>query len=173
MANKLTASELREQINGCSSGAREFIRNLFDDGTFLERGTYVKNGEGYFEGVITGSGSVEGRPVFAFVQDFDTDKGAFTVAHGKKITFAPDADLDRVARGTPGFSGADLASRADLVGGAMEALVSAALGLAVALAVTVMYGSLRVRLDRIVVELEAAASQIVGYLATRREEQRR
>ena len=70
-------------------------------------------------------------------------------------------------------SGADLASRAALVGGAMEALVSAALGLAVAIAVTVMYGSLRVRLDRIVVELEAAASQIVGYLATRREEQRR
>ena len=30
--------------------------------------------------------------------------------HGKKITFAPDADLDRVARGTPGFSGADLAN---------------------------------------------------------------
>ena len=33
--------------------------------------------------------------------------------------------------------------------------------------------SLRGSLDRIVVELEAAASQIVGYLATRREEQRR
>ena len=30
--------------------------------------------------------------------------------HGKKITFAPDADLERVARGTPGFSGADLAN---------------------------------------------------------------
>ncbi len=30
--------------------------------------------------------------------------------HGKKITFAPDADLSRVARGTPGFSGADLAN---------------------------------------------------------------
>ena len=30
--------------------------------------------------------------------------------HGKKITFAPDADLKRVARGTPGFSGADLAN---------------------------------------------------------------
>ena len=30
--------------------------------------------------------------------------------HGKKITFAADADLDRVARGTPGFSGADLAN---------------------------------------------------------------
>ncbi len=30
--------------------------------------------------------------------------------HGKKIKFAKDADLDRVARGTPGFSGADLAN---------------------------------------------------------------
>ena len=30
--------------------------------------------------------------------------------HGKKIKFAPDADLKRVARGTPGFSGADLAN---------------------------------------------------------------
>ena len=30
--------------------------------------------------------------------------------HGAKITFAPDADLTRVARGTPGFSGADLAN---------------------------------------------------------------
>ena len=30
--------------------------------------------------------------------------------HGKKIRFAADADLDRVARGTPVFSGADLAN---------------------------------------------------------------
>jgi cell division protease FtsH len=30
--------------------------------------------------------------------------------HGAKITFAEDADLSRVARGTPGFSGADLAN---------------------------------------------------------------
>jgi cell division protease FtsH len=30
--------------------------------------------------------------------------------HGRKIKFAEDADLKRVARGTPGFSGADLAN---------------------------------------------------------------
>lgn len=54
-------------------------------------------------------------------------------------------------------------SRADLFNGCMEALVSAAMGLAVAIPVMVMYGSLRVRLDRTVVELEAAASMIVGY----------
>lgn len=61
--------------------------------------------------------------------------------------------------------------RADLVNGTMEALVSAALGLAVAIPTTVMYGSLRVRLDRIVVEMEAAASQIVGYLTAQREKE--
>ena len=55
-------------------------------------------------------------------------------------------------------------SRADLLNGSMEALVSAAVGLAVAISVVVMYGSLRVRLDRTVVELEAAANVIVGYL---------
>lgn len=58
----------------------------------------------------------------------------------------------------------EIVSRADLLNGAMEALVSAATGLAVAIPVMVMYGSLRVRLDRTVVELEAAANVIVGYL---------
>ena len=60
-------------------------------------------------------------------------------------------------------------SRTDLFNGAMESLVVAALGLAVAIPVVVMYGSLRVRLDRTVVELEAAASIILGYLAAGRE----
>ena len=61
------------------------------------------------------------------------------------------------------LSGQELVSRADLMAGAMEALTSAALGLAVAIPVVVMYGSLRVRLDRTVVEMEAAATVIVGY----------
>ena len=60
----------------------------------------------------------------------------------------------------------DMVSRAELVSVSMEALVCAALGIALSVAVTVMYGSLRVRLERTVVELEAAASQIVGYLST-------
>lgn len=67
----------------------------------------------------------------------------------------------------------EIVSRADLFNGAMESLVTAAMGLAVAIPVSVMYGSLRVRLDRIVVDLEAAASQIVGFISTRREETRK
>jgi biopolymer transport protein ExbB len=61
----------------------------------------------------------------------------------------------------------ELVSRAELLDASMESLVAAALGLAVAIPVSVMYGSLRVRLERTVVELEVAASQIVGYLCDR------
>ena len=65
----------------------------------------------------------------------------------------------------------ELVSRADLLTGSMEALVSAAIGLFVGILATVMYGSLRVRLDRTVVELEAAASQVVGYLSAMKEKE--
>lgn len=66
----------------------------------------------------------------------------------------------------------EIVTRVELVNGAMDALVSAAMGLAVAVPVVVMYGSLRVRLDRIVVELEAAASRIIGYISTQREKEK-
>jgi cell division protease FtsH len=44
--------------------------------------------------------------------DLPTLKGREDILnlHGKRIKFAPDADLSRIARGTPGFSGADLAN---------------------------------------------------------------
>jgi cell division protease FtsH len=44
--------------------------------------------------------------------DLPTLKGREEILalHGKRIKFAEDADLSRVARGTPGFSGADLAN---------------------------------------------------------------
>ena len=65
----------------------------------------------------------------------------------------------------------ELVSRADLLGGSMEALVSAVIGLFIGVLATVMYGSLRVRLDRTVVELEAAASQVIGYLSAMKEKE--
>ena len=61
----------------------------------------------------------------------------------------------------------ELVARVDLLNSSMEALLSAALGLGVAIPAAVMYGVLRVRMERIVVEMEAAASQITGYIATR------
>lgn len=61
-------------------------------------------------------------------------------------------------------------ARADLVGSSMEALVSAAMGLAVALPASVMFSMLRLRMERLVVEMEAAASQIVGHLVEKESE---
>ena len=59
----------------------------------------------------------------------------------------------------------EIVARADLINTSMEAFVAAALGLGVAIPIAVMYGILRVRMDRLIVELEAAATQIVSYLA--------
>ncbi len=58
----------------------------------------------------------------------------------------------------------EIVSRMELMNGAMESLIVAAIGLIVAIAAVIMYGSLRIKLDRVVTDLELAASQIVGYL---------
>ncbi len=62
-----------------------------------------------------------------------------------------------------------LVTRADLITMSSEAFVSAAMGLAVAIPVIVMYASLRTRLDRLVVNLEAAATEVMGYLTAKGE----
>ncbi len=67
------------------------------------------------------------------------------------------------------LNSAQLVVRADLLGSAALSLTSAAAGLVVAVSVQTMYGMLHVRLDRLVVDLEAAASEILAMLAVRRE----
>ncbi len=104
--NITTSAELREEVKASSADARALLSALFDDGTFLEFGTYVKYGEGNFEGVITGCGSVNGRPVYAFVQDKTVDKAAFTASHGKKICALYDSALKAGAPVVGVFSGA-------------------------------------------------------------------
>ena len=65
--------------------------------------------------------------------------------------------------------GQALVTRTVLIGGAMQTLGAAAAGIVVAVTVQVMYGMLRVRLDRLTADLEAAASEILGILAAHRE----
>ena len=74
-----------------------------------------------------------------------------------------------MARVVLAVGGEALVTRADLIGGAMQTLGAAAAGIVVAVSVQVMYGMLRVRLDRLTADLEAAASEILGILATHRE----
>ena len=73
--------------------ARGRIAALFEEGTFMESGAYVKRrmseldgaAADAFEGVICGWGSVAGRLVYAFSQDYSRTKGAISEAHAKKI----------------------------------------------------------------------------------------
>ncbi len=95
MENKKRKSvkELRDE-KPCGGKASAVIGSIFDAGTFVELGAYVKrittsadsaDRASEFEGVVTGYGAVDGRLVFAFVQDSSRMKGAFGEAHAKKI----------------------------------------------------------------------------------------
>jgi acetyl-CoA carboxylase carboxyltransferase component len=74
--------------------ARERLDALFDPGTFREVDLFVTHRCVNFgmesieipaDGVITGYGRVEGRPVFAYAQDFTARAGSLGEMHAKKI----------------------------------------------------------------------------------------
>src|SRR4030067_2691481 len=73
--------------------ARERINFFYDPGTFVELGLFAKPRITGFDidqqdltgdGVITGSGMVNGRPVYAYAQDFTVAGGSQGSVHGKK-----------------------------------------------------------------------------------------
>src|SRR5512145_2007218 len=74
--------------------ARERIDLLLDDGTFEEWDMFVEHRCTDFgmeanripgDGVVTGYGTVNGRLVFVFSQDFTVFGGALSEAHAEKI----------------------------------------------------------------------------------------
>ncbi|MDQ8203804.1 acyl-CoA carboxylase subunit beta [Pelagicoccus sp. SDUM812003] len=74
--------------------ARERLLYLFDEGTFQEFGMHAAHTATRFgmkdklmpyDGVVCGTGFVEGRPVAAFSQDFTVGGGAVGRIHAKKI----------------------------------------------------------------------------------------
>ncbi len=78
--------------------ARERIAALLDEGSFLEFGTFVEHGEGRLmqgveapgEGVVTGRGTIAGRQVFVFSQDFTVLGGSLGKRHAQKIAKVMD-----------------------------------------------------------------------------------
>ena len=62
-------------------------------------------------------------------------------------------------------------TRTALFDGTISALGAAAFGIAVAILAHVTYSFLRVRLERIIVDLEASASQIIGYISAQKEKE--
>ncbi len=91
-----TAAELRKDLaESQNSDARAQIQTIFDESTFVETGAFTKRGFSdfisterscEFEGVITGYGAIEGRLVFAFIEDASRMGGAIDERHAKKIT---------------------------------------------------------------------------------------
>ncbi len=74
--------------------ARERLELLLDEGSFEEVDMLVRHRSTEFgldkqrflgDGVVTGYGTVEGRLVFVFSQDFTVLGGSLSEAHGKKI----------------------------------------------------------------------------------------
>jgi len=82
--------------------ARERIERFLDPGSFEELDMFVKHRcsdlgmdkqELPGEGVVTGHGTVEGRQVFVFAQDFTTMGGSLGEMHSKKICKIMDLAL--------------------------------------------------------------------------------
>ena len=74
--------------------ARERLEILFDEGSFVEIGALVKHRCVNFgqdkkdlpgEGVVTGYGTVDGKLVYAFAQDFTVEGGSLGEMHASKI----------------------------------------------------------------------------------------
>ena len=82
--------------------ARERVQAFFDAGTFQEIDRFVAHRASRFgmdkqvipsDGVVTGHGLVNGRPVFAFFQDFTARGGSLGEMHSAKICKVLDLAL--------------------------------------------------------------------------------
>ncbi|THF69272.1 acyl-CoA carboxylase subunit beta [Deinococcus sp. Arct2-2] len=88
----------KKQRAGGKLTARERIHTLLDAGSFLELGTFVEHQGGRLmqgveapgEGVVTGSGTIDGRQVFVFSQDFTVLGGSLGKMNAAKITKVMD-----------------------------------------------------------------------------------
>ena len=74
--------------------ARERLDIFFDENSFEEWDMFVEHDSNDFgmadnkipgDGVVTGFGTVNGRVVFAFSQDFTVFGGSLSAAHARKI----------------------------------------------------------------------------------------
>jgi propionyl-CoA carboxylase beta chain len=82
--------------------ARERIEMLLDEGSFVELDALVRHRSAAFDmpdkrpvgdGVVTGYGTVDGRPVCVFSQDFSVFGGSLGEAYGEKIVKVMDLAL--------------------------------------------------------------------------------
>src|SRR5574344_356774 len=79
--------------------ARERIRQLLDEGTFYEYDLFIQHDAKEFgmdkkilagDGVVIGTGKINGQPVAIYAQDFTVAGGSLGLAHARKITKVMD-----------------------------------------------------------------------------------
>ena len=96
------AKRIAEQHARGKLTARERIEVLLDENSFEEFGMFVEHRATDFgmaeariagDGVVTGWGTVNGRPVFVFAKDFTVFGGSLSEAHAEKIIKLQDMAL--------------------------------------------------------------------------------
>ncbi len=87
-------AKIKKQHDSGKMTARERIKMLMDEGSFVEIDAFVTHRCSDFgmdcveapgEGVVTGYGTVDGRLVYAYAQDFTVIGGSLGEMHAKKI----------------------------------------------------------------------------------------
>jgi len=111
--------------------ARERLEILLDEDSFEEIGMFVEHRCNDFgmagntipgDGVITGRGTINGRPVYLFSKDFTVFGGSLSLAHAEKIMKVQDAALRNGAPliGLFDAGGARIQEGVDALGGYAE-----------------------------------------------------
>jgi propionyl-CoA carboxylase beta chain len=111
--------------------ARERLEVLLDEGSFEETDMFVEHQCSEFgmaekkipgDGVVTGSGTINGRLVYVFAKDFTVFGGSLSLAHARKITKVQDAALKNGAPiiGLFDAGGARIQEGVDALGGYAE-----------------------------------------------------
>jgi len=83
--------KIKKQHDSGKKTARERMALLFDDGTFIETDSFLKNrnplsvDSSYADGVVAGYGTVNGRLVYAYAQDYTVLSGSLSEMNAKKI----------------------------------------------------------------------------------------
>lgn len=96
------AAAIKKQHARGKKTARERIEELLDAGSFVETDRFVRHQSHNFglenkridgDGIVTGYGTIDGRQVCVYSQDFTVLGGSLGEAHGKKIQKVQDLAL--------------------------------------------------------------------------------
>ncbi len=84
---KGNAQKIQDQHAKGKLTARERIAEVLDEGSFMETNVFLRGigTEQIAESVITGYGTVDGRPVYVYAQDYTAMSGALGTGQAKKI----------------------------------------------------------------------------------------